>query len=124
MAFDLAVWSQAHRSVKTAPDVYLRLCEEDTSLLQPVPRHADDIRAFLDELTQRYPAPSSYADDAVDESVWSSDFAVSEAHVLLSIRGSCVEEVFPFVGNTAYEHNLVCYNPQAGTVLLPRKPRP
>jgi hypothetical protein len=47
---------------------------------------------------------------------------VSHAHVLLSVCFSRVEEVFPFVGQTANNHNLVCYNPQGDTVLLPRKP--
>jgi hypothetical protein len=121
MSFDLAVWSQAHRSVKQSSEVYLRLCEEDASLLQPNPQSADDIQYFLDELTQRYPPLSSYTDDTIDESVWMSDFDVSDAHVLLSISFSRVKEVLPFVGNIAYKHNLVCYNPQEGTVLLPRK---
>jgi hypothetical protein len=91
-------------------------------MLQPNPQSAEDIQTFLDELTQRYPPLSSYTDDTLDESVWMSDFDVSHAHVLLSVCFSRVEEVFPFVGQTANNHNLVCYNPQGDTVLLPRKP--
>ena len=121
MSFDVAVWSQVHRSVKQASQVYLKLCDNDTSLLQPQPDSAQDIEAFLQELTQRYPPPSAYTDETADECLWSNDFDISEAHVLLSIPFSRVAEAAAWIVDLAYKHHLIFYNPQNGTIRLPQR---
>ncbi|MDX3074655.1 hypothetical protein [Streptomyces sp. MI02-7b] len=119
MSFDLAVWHETARvSSAAAAQTYARLCEGDHTGVAGAP----EVGAFHRELTAEF--PESDGDEA---SPWASGIGVSDRHVLLATSWSRAGQVVPRVRELADRHGLVCFDPQASVVHLPRAlrgPRP
>ncbi|MFF3558875.1 hypothetical protein ACFYXS_02365 [Streptomyces sp. NPDC002574] len=119
MSFDLAVWHEPVRvSSAAAAEKYARLCEGDHTGVAGAP----EVGAFHRELTAEF--PESDADEA---SPWASGPHVGNSHVIMAMSWSRAGEVAPRVRELADRHGLVCFDPQAEVVRLPRAlrgPRP
>ncbi len=122
MSFDLGVWySTAPLSADDAAERHAALCEAEDleSLIEPHP----SVRAFLDDLTSRYPSLDDVSDDDLENCPWSCSFDESAGHCLLAMAFSRVDDVALVVMELAQKHGLVCYDPQSDTVHLPRQLR-
>ena len=77
MSYDLAVWHESRPiSNEEAHELYVRLCSEDRSTVRPHP----NVRAFLIELTERYPQIDDCDEDDVDNCPWASSFELRGDH--------------------------------------------
>jgi hypothetical protein len=130
MSYDLGIWSSRRAlTSKQATEIYVALCPDDfdevdpdTSLIDPQPDARERISAFLAELTQYYPPPSSLPGDQTERNIWSCDFETSDIHVLLSIRPSCVmvpNGPLRLIQDLAAKHELVLFDPTDDSVILP-----
>jgi hypothetical protein len=98
-----------------AEAVYRELCVGDESHVRPHPA----VNGFLADLVLVYPELSRIPASQTEESAWTQDFDVSSAHVLMFIKWSRANDVWPIVAELAPRHGLVCYNPQGRFVLYP-----
>ena len=119
MSWDLAIWSQADRTVKNATQIYERLCDDETLMVQPRRSASHDIQSFLGQLSERFPPMESFSDDDMEFCVCMAEFDPSDVAVILCIAYSKIDEVFPVVSALAFQNGLVCFNPQGGTIRLP-----
>ena len=119
MSYDLGVW-YPHKflSDEEATDVYIRLCESDTSGVSPHPA----VHAFYVELTTRYPEFEMVPEDRIDDSSycpWSGALGKSPGHVIMSCVWSQAEAVEKFVCLLAHKHGLAVFNPQVNQIYYP-----
>jgi hypothetical protein len=122
MSFDLGVWFPHKRlSDKEAGELYVRLCESDTSGVQS----HQEVDAFYTELTATHPEidtiPEERIDD-VDYCPWSCALDHSSAHVIMPCVWSKAEYVYRFVHDLARKHGLAVYDPQSGRITYPDAP--
>ena len=119
MSFDLSVWYPQERIAnKEAGELYVRLCDGDTSRVVPNPA----IDAFYAELTARYPeigtVPTEKIDDH-DRCPWSCKLDHSPAHVIMSCVWPKATDVGRLVQELARKHGLAMYDPQSDVVTYP-----
>jgi len=115
MSFDLAVWrSDGFLGNEEAGEIYRRLCGSDTISCD------DDlqINAFYAEVTGRYPEIDTVPEDYVDGSPWACALDRSGRHVLMAIVPSRASELVAVVAALARKHQLLCFDPQNGIVLV------
>ena len=116
MSYDLAVWHESRPiSNEEAHEIYVRLCDEDRSAVRPHP----NVRAFLDELTERYPRIDDCDEGDVENCPWTVAFDHSDGHVGMCIAWPRVDEIVPFVEALSQKHDLICHNPQGPLVHWP-----
>ena len=119
MSFDLAVWEGSQpespaEATKRFEELYDRYIEQKMETPSPT------IVGFVKALTATYPDLADLPDDRVDESPWSDGPLLGNASgpfFYFGMSFSRVEEVVPFVAETARAHGLVCFDPQSGEVL-------
>jgi hypothetical protein len=101
-----------------ARELYLRLCDGDTSGVVPHPA----IDAFYSELTAKHPEidtiPKERTDDH-DYCPWSCRLDHSPGHVIIPCVWSKATYVHRLVRNLARKHGLAIYDPQTDRVTYP-----
>lgn len=119
MSFDLAVWYPAKRfSNKEATELYLRLCDGDTSGVLPNPA----VDAFYNELIASHPEIDRIPDDKVGDyeyCPWSCKLDRSPGHIIMNCVWSKATYVGQLVESLARKHGLVVYDPQSEKVVYP-----
>jgi hypothetical protein len=123
MSYDLAVWYPQKRIENAeATELYLRLCDGDTSGVAPHP----SIDAFYAELTAVHPeidtAAGDRANDRIDDHEycpWSCKLDYSPAHVIMCCVWSKASDVHKLVQGLARKQGLALYDPQSEEVIYP-----
>jgi hypothetical protein len=119
MSFDLFVWyPQTRISNEQAKELYVRLCDGDTSGVVPHPT----LDAFYSELTARHPEVDTISVGKMDNhdfSPWSCKLDHSPSHVVMSCVWSKATYVHHFVQDLARKHGLAIYDPQSDVVTYP-----
>jgi hypothetical protein len=116
MSYDLAVWHESRPiSNEEAHEIYVRLCDDDRSDVRPHP----NVRAFMNELTERYPQIDDCDEDEVENCPWTVAFDHSDGHVGMCIAWPRLKEIVPIVEELAQEHDLICHDPQGPLVHWP-----
>lgn len=118
MSYDLAVWyADSMITSQEGTATYRALCDgEQTSAIAH-----KAIAEFLADLVRIHPEISSLHHADAEGSPWTHDFERSDAHVLLCMKWSWADKIWPAVARLASEHGLVCYNPQGNFALYPPK---
>lgn len=119
MSFDLGVWhAEKPLTADEAQQVYLKLCE-DWPHLEGANSNVD---AFYNELTQQwaeiYTIPEGKVGD-FDLCPWSCALSHSGMAIVMSCVWPKAEEVARRVIELAEKHQLVLYDPQSDSVILP-----
>ena len=119
MSFDLSVWhSDVELSDDEAGKIHLNLCKNWPYLEGEHP----SVTAFYDELTQKWPEIDTIPRERIDDfdfCPWSCAHSHSEMAVVMCCVWSMADKVADFVEDLADKHGLVCFDPQAGRVILP-----
>lgn len=118
MSFDLAVWDC--NGLVTNQDVkvkYESFCERLLEAKNGPPTLK--IKAFVQELEDRFPANNPYVEEDLEDCPWNSAFDTSGDFTLLTISWARVAEVAPFVTMLARKHGMICYNPQDESIAWP-----
>lgn len=119
MSCDYGVWYPHQRlSDREAKNLYVRLCEGDTSGVQPHPA----VDAFYEELTSRYPEIDTVPDDRIDDHdycPWSCALDRSPGHVIMPCVWSQAANVEELVYDLARKHGLAVYDPQSDYITYP-----
>lgn len=119
MSFDLGVWySQKRISNKQAAELYVRLCDGDTSGVVPNPA----IDAFYAELTTKHPEIDAVPEGKIDDHSdcpWSCKLDHSSGHILMSCVWPKATYVYELVRDLARKHGLALYDPQSEKVIYP-----
>jgi hypothetical protein len=122
MSCDFFVWHpQEQISNAEATNLYLRLCDGDTSALVP---HSS-IDAFYAELTASHPEIDTIPRERIDDHdycPWSCKLDHSPGHVIMSCVWSKASYVHRLVQNLARKHGLAIYDPL--TLMVPRAQGP
>jgi hypothetical protein len=119
MSFDLGVWYPQKRiRNEEATELYLRLCDGDTSGVLPNPA----IDAFYAELIARHPEIDMIPEEKIDDHdycPWSCKLDYSPSHVVMSCVWSKATYVHQLVRGLARKHGLALYDPQSEEVIYP-----
>jgi hypothetical protein len=119
MSYDLGVWYPQKRiRNEEASELYVRLCDGDTSYLVPHPA----IDAFYSELTARHPEIDTIPEERIDDHdycPWSCKLDHSPRHVIMSCVWSKATYVHQLVQSLARKHGLAVYDPQTDKVTYP-----
>lgn len=119
MSFDLGVWYPQKRiGNKEAGELYVRLCDGDTSGVVPHPA----IDAFYAELTAKHPEIDTIPEEKIgdyDYCPWSCKLDLSPGHVIMACVWSKASYVHQFVQDLARKHGLALYDPQSDRVTYP-----
>ncbi len=121
MSFDLAVWYEpAPIVVSQAVSKADALWGDITSGFTP---HAN-VREFYESLMERYPANESRPIEWVEEhGVWSVTPSASDKAIIMSIIWPRADEVHEAVRQLAAVHDLLLFDPQDSTIVLPPRIR-
>lgn len=80
------------------------------------------MHTLLDRLTARYPCPGTLSNGQADQSVWCEgplSNTLGPQAAVLNLSSACVEEVLPFVVETAMELGMIVLDPQDGCIHRP-----
>lgn len=118
MGWDCAVWhSNVVKSKEEAEQLYMKLCEGDTSLIGPAQR----IQDFYEELTAKHPEIDDVSEEEIydlDLCPWSTAFDKSEGHIIMSCLPSKAEYINELIQELAKKYDLSFYEPQNITFIL------
>ena len=113
MSCDFAVWNQPNTiSNKEAVEKYIKLIEEDTSVVE----ESESIEKFYQALTALHPEIDDLPDDEVDNSYWSCAFDRSKGHLIMCAVWSRAEEAATSIFDLAHKHHLAVFDPQSETI--------
>ena len=119
MSYDLAVWYPTTRmSNQEATQVYINLCENDTSGVAPNPA----VDAFYQELVGIHPEIDDVPDDKLDDTdycPWSIAHDRSPGHVIMCCAWSKSEYCLDLIWGIAQKHGLALFDPQSETIVYP-----
>ena len=116
MNFYLGVWnSRKAISDAEAAGQYPKLSDDKSAR----PQFDVHVYAFYSRLTALYPEIDMLSDDELDACPWACSLEHSGGHVVMAIQPEQADKMLPQVVTLAGEHELVCFNPQAGRVYLP-----
>ena len=116
MSFDLMVWdSTSPVTLDHARRTLDQIGDGDYSSLTD----RENFRAFMTELTERYPPLESLTESTFDESPWTSGLVVRPGYVEMSLAWSKVETVAPCILELSRKHGLYLYDPQEDEFYLP-----
>ena len=116
MGFYLGVWnSPTAISDDEAAGQYLVLSEGKSA----PPGFNAQVYAFYSRLTDLYPEIDLIPENELDACPWACAIDMSDSHVIMAIQPEKSEKVVPLVLALAEQHELVCFDPQAGKVYLP-----
>jgi len=94
---------------------YLVLSDEKSSQ-----REFDaQVYAFYRRLTELYPEVDMLPEDQLGSSPWACSIEMSGGHVIMAIQLENHEKIAAEIMALAGQHELVCFDPQAGRVYLP-----
>lgn len=119
MSCDFGIWSTNDINNKQAGEIYLRLCEGNSSEIPPNPA----IDAFYNELTAKHPEIDDVPEDQIDNTEfcpWSVAFDRSPGHLIICCVWSKAEYVENLIRELATKHGLLMYDPQSEKVYLPK----
>ncbi|BBH18573.1 hypothetical protein Back2_28600 [Nocardioides baekrokdamisoli] len=121
MSYDLAVWEgEQPISDAAALDCYLKLMDRmESGDHEPTPTPA--IMAFVEALTARWPDTDEAWDD--DETPWADAPIINNAFgdaIYFAMTYSGAERAVPFAAQCASELGLVCFDPQAESLVSAR----
>ncbi len=121
MSCDFGIWFPHRRLTNgEAGEVYVRLCEGDTSGLEAHP----SVGTFYEELTARHPEIDTIAEEQLDDHdlcPWSCALDRSDAHLVISCVWSKAEMVDRALRALARKHGLAVYDPQSGRITYPNE---
>ena len=116
MSYDLGVWYPQKRiHNEEATELYVRLCDGDTSGVDPNPA----VDAFYAELIARHPEIDTIPEGKVDDHdycPWSCKLDHSPGHVIMSCVWPKASYVHKLVKDLARMHGLALYDPQSEEV--------
>ena len=119
MSCDLAVWYPQKRiRNEEATELYLRLCDGDTSGVAPHPA----IDAFYADLTAKHPEIDRIPEEKIDDHdycPWSCKLDHSPSYVIMCCVWSKASYVHELVQGLARKHGLALYDPQSERVTYP-----
>jgi len=119
MSCDYSVWHTTSRlNAWQAGELYVRLCEGDTSGVVPHP----GIGAFYAELTSQHLEIDDVPEDRVadtDLCPWSVAFDRSDGHLIMCCVWSKADYVGDLVRTLASKHGLAMYDPQSERINYP-----
>lgn len=119
MSFDLGVWYPQRRiGNEQARELYVRLCDSDTSGVVPHPA----IDAFYAELTAKHPEIDTIPEERIDDHdycPWSCKLDRSPGHIIMSCLWSKATYIHQLVQDLARKHGLAVYDPQSEVVTYP-----
>lgn len=119
MSFDLGVWYPQKRICdEEARELYVRLCDGDTSGVVPHPA----LDEFYAELTARHPEIDTIPEGKIgdhDYCPWSCKLDHSPGHVIMSCVWSQATYVHQLAQSLARKYGLALYDPQADEILYP-----
>ncbi len=119
MSWDVAVWhTERELTDEEAAELYVALCDEDTSGVTPSPR----VDAFYAELTALHPELDDIPEERIDDHdfcPWSVAHDRSPGHVAMSCVWSKADYVLDLVLRLAKKHELAVYDPQSEMVIYP-----
>lgn len=118
MSYLIGVWQGATPADDAeAAHTFERLA--DASMTASAPASAA-LAAYVRTLTDRYPDLTDVADDKVDESPWADGPLIGNVigdFFMFAVVADAAEEVLPFIAETARQHGLVAFDPQAERIL-------
>jgi hypothetical protein len=116
MSFYLGVWnSPTAISDDEAATRYRELDDE-----KPIePEFDEHVYAFCSDLANLFPDVEMVPEDELDACPWASGIDIAADHVILSIQLEQAPKVIGQIVSLAAQHELVCFDPQAGKVYLP-----
>ena len=119
MSCDFGIISLKEKiSNKEASDLYIALCEGDTSRVEPNVAIDD----FYEELTAKHPEIDDIPEediDNIDLCPWSIAFDRSPGHLILSCVWPKADYVYEIVAELACKHGLALFSPQAEIIVYP-----
>jgi hypothetical protein len=119
MSFDLAVWYPQKRvGDEEARELYLRLCDGDTSGVVAHPA----VDAFYTELIAKHPEIDTIPKEKIDDPdlcPWSCGPVRSPGHVIVSSVWSKATYVSQLVESLARKHGLAIFDPQTDRAIYP-----
>jgi len=121
MSFCLAVWNSLTAISDSDAAAQYLLLSSDKSVRS---RFDGRVYAFYSSLTDRYPEIEMLPEDELDACPWACGIDFSVGHVIMAIQLEKSAKILPHVLALAGQHELVCYDPQAGKVHLPPRLRP
>lgn len=118
MGWNCAVWhSNIVKNKEEAEQLYIKLCEGDTSLIGPTQRVQD----FYEELTIKHPEIDDVSEEEIydlDLCPWSNAFDKSEGHIIMSCLPGKAEYINELIQELAKKYELSFYEPQNITFIL------
>ena len=81
------------------------------------------VYAFYFHLTELYPEIDMVPESELDNCPWACAIEMAGGHVIMAITPEEAERLVPDLLTLADQHDLVCFDPQAGTVHLPPRLR-
>jgi hypothetical protein len=119
MSFDLGVWYPQKRiGNKEAGELYVRLCDSDTTGVIPHPA----VDAFYAELTAKHPEIDTIPKERIgdyDYCPWSCKLDYSPGHVIMACVWSKATYVHQLAQELGRKHGLALYDPQSDRVTYP-----
>jgi hypothetical protein len=82
---------------------------------------SDQVYAFYSQLILCYPEIDLVPENELEACPWASAIDMSGTHVIMAIRSHKSAQVVPVVMALAEQHDLICFDPQAGKVYLPSR---
>lgn len=123
MSFDLAVWHSEHPLANDeAQQLYIKLCEDWPYLEGAHP----DVEAFYQELIADWPEIDTIPEEKIGDlefCPWSCALSHSGMAIVMSCVWPMAEEVARRVIALADKHQLVLFDPQTNSVVVPRSLR-
>jgi hypothetical protein len=123
MSFDLAIWhSENSLTSEQAQQIYTKLCEE-WPYLEGVNPNVD---ALYRELTEKWPELDTIPEERIgdfDFCPWSCALNRSGMALITSCVWPKAPDVAKHLLMLAEKHNLVLFDPQTATVVLPKNLR-
>ena len=77
------------------------------------------VYAFYFHLTELYPEIDMVPESELDNCPWACAIEMAGGHVIMAITPEEAERLVPDLLTLADQHDLVCFDPQAGKVHLP-----
>ncbi|WP_444894826.1 hypothetical protein [Microbulbifer sp. SSSA005] len=119
MSYDIGILSLDSKiSNREASDLYIALCEGDTSGVVP----SQKIDAFYKELTAKHPEIDDVPEEEIDNTdlcPWSIAFDCSPGHLIISCVWPKADYVTDLLADLAEKHELAFFSSAAEVIIFP-----
>jgi hypothetical protein len=116
MSFFVGVWNGPTAISDDEAAARYRALSDEKSI---EPEFDARVYAFYCRLTSLYPEVEMVPEDELDSCPWACSIDVAGDHVIMAIQPEKSERIVPQIVAMAEQHELVCFDPQAGKVHLP-----